>query len=106
ALWYRSVEPGLKVTSDVGRGILVEGQRRRSVLDQQVQDSDQDPLDARHAGQHFAGHQMKATRPCLQGDLLLEPDHRVRRIRTRRSRLTVPTRCPARVDWSLAIVAR
>ena len=72
-LGHRVVEPRLEVAPHVGRGVLVERQRRRRVLEQQVREPDPQLAQLRQRVEHLARDEMEAAPARLERDLALDP---------------------------------
>jgi hypothetical protein len=68
AFWHRAVEPGIEVGAHFGRGILVQGQRGRGVLNQEVEKADLEVGELWQRAQHLAGDQVDAARARLEAD--------------------------------------
>ena len=69
----RGVEVGLEVAAHVRRGVLVQGQRGRGVLDQQVQQPDRDVAQLGQGVDDVPRDEVKPPRAGTEVDLALDP---------------------------------
>ncbi len=67
------VEVGLEVAPHVGRGVLVQRQRRRGVLHEEVEQPDPQLAELGQLADHLTGDEVEAAPGRAQRDLALEP---------------------------------
>jgi hypothetical protein len=66
-----AVEPRGEVAAHVGRGVLIQGERRGRVLHEHRGDADRELRQLGHSVHDLVGHQVEAARPCAELDLAL-----------------------------------
>jgi hypothetical protein len=72
-LWDQTIEKSFEVATYRRIGVLVDGQRRRGMLQPQMQQTDPTRPEFRQAFDQLVRYQMKAPGPCPQGYQSLLP---------------------------------
>ena len=97
AVGDRLVKPGGEVPADVGRGVLVEGQRRRRVLDEEMEHPHAQLVELGQRLHHLARDEVKAPGLGREPQVTLDP-HQSGRRATRMSTLSPRNGTPSRIS--------